>query len=1287
MSDAILSGDFTVHYAAENNRKHIRWTGSSTGTRTLNELYSAIQDLFDESAQMDDLIPMKADTPSIYRMQNQWFIDDVSVEHLTGGSLFSDKWIDGTTEHVLQIGYAQTTEFSIADIGRNIVGVTSGDEGTILDFNADRSLLWIRPNDPLTAGDEFDNGAEVYRIGAAANGDPISDATQEDNDGGPSFVNQTTAANEATADDVICFPATSAANDAFYIGFSQIFSKIVIDRLGGTQGVGGVTAYEYSQGSGSWGTLGTVSDDTATGGGFGNAAVADADEITFDIPTDWATDSIDGGAQLFYVRFRVTTIYSVEPQLDQIFVSGVGAGAFASHNRHGVGSAAGESAWAGITTIAAIETNTHIYISQEDPDQINQENLVVRTKGTADWWDDGTIDILLKVKESDSVIGALPNSSPVTAVATTFARQYTKSFSHFISTGLATAGGNAVVPLTTADDLDNLSGVRNQVWDNGTLDTLLDEELLYIVGNLDAGNLDAGVSFEDPATFVDDTTDLNDTGGTDVPIFPTPESTNDAFYFGKDNIFEFLLADIATQGVSSASATVWEYWDGSAWQTLTTVDDSDSGNGAFTEVAGRHLISWTAPSDWARTTVTNQPAAAPVNLYYIRVRVTAENYSTSPVLNVAFVAGELQLKARVADVAIITAGGATGNADYYILGDPLVDFSDDDVVIAGTSRKTFDVNGAPTNVGPAGDTDITAAHAAIQVDITEDGSTEPYSIDINNASQKTVSQMYERFKFLTRRGETATASTDGQEGQFYIGSELQIEYNTQAVSDFAEGSKVYDQTTDAEGIVVADHDDGDNGDLILRSVRGTFGAGNVLSDSPDPAQVMATDSFCFHVIDIGHVVVDQSADALDAGGGDVLIMDGSEANNDYFVIAARKPFSRVVFDNTIGTAGTVGTVSWEYWDGSAWVDLEAQPDFADGTAQFTNSVGIVNLDFAPPVDWQPRGDGDGTFDTDGPLFMIRAIITGVYTINPLYDTVEVQDRTTAVIGSLRNIAPVVPAPFGTFPGASKLFFAPGAAPLPAEMDAADVQAFQTIDDDGVTRVPPNKQAMTISNLVSGDSIAVFRRTGTDVNKIQFTLLAGNNQSAVTLQVSITIPSDNPNVANSKVRVISSSGQEHRYRYASFATDTFTLSQGVVTGTSDGGSSSTTVLHDTTGTPFTDAEVGDYIRNIDQGLVVRIVAVTDANTVTTDELPLTWSGDTYDYNVLMENYGLDNAYVPIIERIADTTPEFNTITYQGDLDVRVEVRNAGVILPFSQDNTIISTGLSVPAIRNTDDIFT
>ena len=539
MSDTILGGDVTVHYNAENGRKQMLWSGSSTGKRSLNALYSAVQDLFDEPAQMDDLVPMKADTPDIYRLQNQWFMDDESIEHFTGGSLFSDKWKDGTTEHILIIGYnPATVEFDGADIGRNIVGVTSGDEGTLLDFNTIRNLAWIRPNDPATAGDEFDDGAEVFRIGSAVNGDPVGDATQEDNDGGPSFVNQTTDANEATANDVEAFPATSASNDAFYLGFEQTFSKIVLDRLGGTQGVGGVTAYEYSQGAGVWGTLAGVSDDSATGGGLGNAAVADGDEITFTVPSDWAPDSVDGGAQLFYIRFRVTTIYSTEPIFDQCFISGVADGTFATHNRHGVGAKGGESSWAGMTSIASVEADTHLYIAQEDPDLITddaKEVLVTSTKGTADWWDDGDIDILLKVKEGDNLFGQLPNSSPATAVATVLARQYTKQASHFIATGLNTAGGNTVILLSAGDDLDNPLGYRNLIWDLGSSESLADEELLYQVGNLDTGNMDAGVQEEDGVGFTDDTADLNDAGGADVPVFPATESINDAFYFGKDN--------------------------------------------------------------------------------------------------------------------------------------------------------------------------------------------------------------------------------------------------------------------------------------------------------------------------------------------------------------------------------------------------------------------------------------------------------------------------------------------------------------------------------------------------------------------------------------------------------------------------------------------------------------------------------------------------------------------------------------------------------------------------------
>src|SRR3989337_4242473 len=99
MSDTILGGDFTVYYTAENRQKRVAWTGSATGTRTTNELYSALQDLFDELGQMDDGVPMSAQTSTEYTIgiidagdKDPWFIDRTSVEHLKGGALKTASW-------------------------------------------------------------------------------------------------------------------------------------------------------------------------------------------------------------------------------------------------------------------------------------------------------------------------------------------------------------------------------------------------------------------------------------------------------------------------------------------------------------------------------------------------------------------------------------------------------------------------------------------------------------------------------------------------------------------------------------------------------------------------------------------------------------------------------------------------------------------------------------------------------------------------------------------------------------------------------------------------------------------------------------------------------------------------------------------------------------------------------------------------------------------------------------------------------------------------------------------
>ena len=85
---------------------------------------------------------------------------------------------------------------------------------------------------------------------------------------------------------------------------------------------------------------------------------------------------------------------------------------------------------------------------------------------------------------------------------------------------------------------------------------------------------------------------------------------------------------------------------------------------------------------------------------------------------------------------------------------------------------------------------------------------------------------------------------------------------------------------------------------------------------------------------------------------------------------------------------------------------------------------------------------------------------------------------------------------------------------------------------------------------------------------------------------------------------------------------------------------------------------------------------------------TWNSATYDINSLVETYPVgQDIYVPFIERISDAVTESNTMVHTSDVDIKVIVRNAGLILPFDQDTAISSTGITVPAIRTTDDIFT
>ena len=128
---------------------------------------------------------------------------------------------------------------------------------------------------------------------------------------GPTFVDETVDANSTAAADWDIFPLTEAAGDYLAIGQTERFSHVSFDNLGGTAGVGGVVVWEYWNGA--WTALSGVTDGTT---GF-TIAVVDNQVLTFTMPTDWVAMVLNGSASLFYIRARITTVYTTNPVYDE----------------------------------------------------------------------------------------------------------------------------------------------------------------------------------------------------------------------------------------------------------------------------------------------------------------------------------------------------------------------------------------------------------------------------------------------------------------------------------------------------------------------------------------------------------------------------------------------------------------------------------------------------------------------------------------------------------------------------------------------------------------------------------------------------------------------------------------------------------------------------------------------------------------------------------------------------------------------------------------------------------
>ena len=107
-----------------------------------------------------------------------------------------------------------------------------------------------------------------------------------------------------------------------------------------------------------------------------------------------------------------------------------------------------------------------------------------------------------------------------------------------------------------------------------------------------------------------------------VPLAPAggPTAGQDEFYIGSPTPFHRILVNLTSSytGLDGISI-VWEYWDGTTWQTLSGAPVENF------QTTGARYIDWTVPSDWAAQA---HLTGAPYDLYIMRGRYSAAATST-----------------------------------------------------------------------------------------------------------------------------------------------------------------------------------------------------------------------------------------------------------------------------------------------------------------------------------------------------------------------------------------------------------------------------------------------------------------------------------------------------------------------------------------------------------------------------------------------------------------------------------------------------------------------------------
>ncbi len=156
------------------NKRVKRHASATSAIHSVNEAYSLIQDTFDELTEMDDKVPMSAATPTSYKLDNGWSIEEEVIRHLNGGAIETTGWTDEI--HVLELD-GSYTNFVAADIGKQVQD-DAADVGALLDYDNTAQKIWVRIGSSTVIADNSVITMSDSGIGGGdASGDSVTGET------------------------------------------------------------------------------------------------------------------------------------------------------------------------------------------------------------------------------------------------------------------------------------------------------------------------------------------------------------------------------------------------------------------------------------------------------------------------------------------------------------------------------------------------------------------------------------------------------------------------------------------------------------------------------------------------------------------------------------------------------------------------------------------------------------------------------------------------------------------------------------------------------------------------------------------------------------------------------------------------------------------------------------------------------------------------------------------------------------------------------------------------------